>query len=196
MRGRKEYKGPLRDLGMHILDLVENSFRAGATLVEIDLEEDDSSKLLTLSIRDNGKGVPRGELEKLLDPFYTTKEGKRVGLGIPMLNETCKRCGGSLFLDGDQGKGLSVKGVMRTDNIDLPPYGDLASTISTLLISYPSLDFYIRLNLKGKELVLDTKDIRGADYLEPTTIYAIREVIKEFLSGAEQKEDRYAKVDH
>lgn len=174
---------------MHILDLVENSYRAGASLVEIDLSEDLHSKLLTLSIKDNGRGVPKEEIERLLDPFYTTKEGKRVGLGIPMLQETCKMCGGRLQLEGDRGKGLWIKGIMRTDSIDLPPLGDLASTISTLLMSYPSLDFHIRLNVRGKEFVLDTKELKEADCLDTLTIYAIREVLKEFLAGAEIKED-------
>lgn len=168
---------------MHIMDLVENSFRAGSDRVEIEIREDRDSGYLTLIIRDNGKGVPEEELPKLLDPFYTTKEGKRIGLGIPLFYQACKRCGGDLSLEVNKASGLTLTGTMRLDSIDLPPYGDLGATISAILLGYPHLNLKFHWKIGHRAISLDTEELREGNLLDYPLIVGIGEEIRSFYNS-------------
>ena len=86
----------MKDLALHILDLVQNSLRAGAQLIEIHLVEEAGKDLLHVTVEDDGKGIPAGTLEKVMDPFYTTRTSRRVGLGLPLFEAAARRSGGSL----------------------------------------------------------------------------------------------------
>ena len=60
-----------------------------------------------ISVSDNGGGVPPEEAEQLLQPFHTTKEGG-LGMGLPIVNSIVEQHGGSLRVDNQPGRGLSV----------------------------------------------------------------------------------------
>ncbi len=95
----------MKDLSLHILDLAQNSLRAGATLVNFHLDECTEENLFVLEIKDNGKGMSDQEQEKALNPFYTTRTTRRVGLGLSLFEATVKRCGGELIIISAPGKG-------------------------------------------------------------------------------------------
>ena len=82
------------ELAAHILDIAENSVRAGARLIKIDIDEDTAKDSLSIEIIDDGQGMNQEEIEKVLDPFYTTKTVRRVGLGLPLLADAAQRSGG------------------------------------------------------------------------------------------------------
>ncbi|MBW2600284.1 MAG: sensor histidine kinase, partial [Deltaproteobacteria bacterium] len=71
---------------MNILDIAENSTRAGASLIKISITEDRKDDILRIEITDDGEGMEPDITEKALDPFYTSKKVRRVGLGLPMLS--------------------------------------------------------------------------------------------------------------
>lgn len=81
------------ELAAHILDIAENSVRAGAKLIKIDIEEDTAKDTLSIEIIDDGQGMKQEDMQKVLDPFYTTKTVRRVGLGLPLLADASQRSG-------------------------------------------------------------------------------------------------------
>ena len=105
------------ELAAHILDIAENSVRAGSRLIEINIDEDTTNDSLSIEIIDNGHGMKHEEIEKVLDPFYTTKTVRRIGLGLPLLADAAQRSGGHLNLESQEGKGTTVK--IDTSNICL-----------------------------------------------------------------------------
>ena len=118
---------------MHILDLVENSTRAGARNVTIEIVEDGAAGLMTIVIGDDGKGMAPEEVSKALDPFYTTKGVRKVGLGLSMMKAAAERCDGSLEVESKPGEGTTVRAVMLLNLIARPPMGDLNETLTALI---------------------------------------------------------------
>ena len=70
----------MRDLSLHILDLAQNSVRANASLVEIEVLADEAG-MLRIIIRDDGCGMSEELLSRVLSPFSTTRTTRKVGLG-------------------------------------------------------------------------------------------------------------------
>ena len=93
----------MRDLSLHILDLAENSVRAGASLVEIGIDVTEN-KRITLTLRDNGCGMSREMLERVTSPFTTSRTTRKVGLGIPLMMQNAQLTGGDVTLESEPGK--------------------------------------------------------------------------------------------
>jgi hypothetical protein len=147
------------DLAMHILDIVENSTRAGAKNVSLDIVEDSKANIVTISIIDDGKGMTEEELKRALDPFYTTKkERSKVGLGLPMLRETAEQAGGSLAVTSAPGKGTEVRVRMVLDHIDRPPLGDINETLQIVIATNPGVIFDIAYTVDGETENFSTRD--------------------------------------
>lgn len=123
----------MEDLSLHILDIVENSINAGATKIEIMLNEDTNQNILTLKIKDNGKGMDKETIEKVLDPFYTTKNVRRIGLGLPMLAQAAKEAEGAIDIKSKKGKGTTIIAKFVHNHIDRKPFGNMTETIINLI---------------------------------------------------------------
>ena len=145
------------DLSMHILDIVENSVIAGASRVSIEIEEDNRKGIMSIIITDDGKGMTEEELRRALDPFYTTKKRKRVGLGLPMLNRTAQQCCGSLEIQSHPGRGTQVKAIFMLNHIDCPPLGDINETLRVIVAGNPGVDFDIKFILDGEVEYFSTR---------------------------------------
>ncbi|MBL7224645.1 MAG: ATP-binding protein [Desulfobacteraceae bacterium] len=151
----------MQDLSLHILDIVENATKAGATLIEIDILEDINKDLLQITIKDNGRGMDAEMLEGATDPFVTTRTTRRVGMGLPLLEQAAKETGGNLLITSDPGKGTKVVATFQESHIDRRPVGDMGATLTTLIMGNPDLDFIYFSNLDGEEIEVDTRSIRG-----------------------------------
>src|SRR5271169_1300249 len=132
------------ELSLHILDIVENSTRAGAKRVYIDIIEDQRRYLLSIEIRDNGSGMSEDVLKKATDPFFTTKTVRNVGLGLPMLAQAAERTGGRLTMESNGEKGTRVVAEFKLSHIDRQPLGNIASTLVTLVAGNTDVDFIYR----------------------------------------------------
>jgi signal transduction histidine kinase len=132
----------VEDLSLHILDVVENSLRAGARRVEVRLLQHGDGRLL-LTIRDDGRGMDSAERERALSPFFTSKGNKRFGLGLPLLAQAAQETGGGLTLESAPGAGTTVSAVFHADHIDMKPLGDLARTLRVLQATHPEVDFVL-----------------------------------------------------
>ena len=148
------------ELSLHILDIVENSTRAGAKEVCIDIVEDTERDLLSVEIRDNGSGMSEDVLKKALDPFFTTKTVRSVGLGLPILAEAAERTGGKFSLESRGGEGTKVAAQFKLSHIDRQPLGDVASTLATLIAGNTDVDFIYRHRHNDGKYILDTRVIK------------------------------------
>lgn len=150
----------MQDLSLHILDIVENATKAGATLIEINILEDINKDLLQITIKDNGRGMDAEILKGATDPFVTTRTTRRVGLGLPLLEQAAKETGGNLLITSEPGKGTEVVATFQESHIDRKPVGDMGATLTTLIMGNPGLDFIYYSNLDGEEIEVDTRSIR------------------------------------
>ena len=150
----------MQDLSLHILDIVENATKAGATLIEIDISEDISQDLLQITIKDNGRGMDAEMVQGVKDPFVTTRTTRRVGMGLPLLEQAAKETGGDLRITSERGEGTTVVAAFQESHIDRRPLGDMGATLTTLIMGNPDLDFVYTSNLGEDEIEIDTRSIR------------------------------------
>ncbi|HMM18013.1 MAG TPA: ATP-binding protein [Petrimonas sp.] len=144
------------DLAMHMMDIVQNAVRANATKIDIGFLEYSRDATLTFSVNDNGSGMTPETVEKLEDPFFTTRTSRRVGLGVPFLKMSSEQAGGSLKVVSSPGVGTRIEAVYRTDNPDCLPLGDLAGYLVLLLVANPGIRFSLRYKMDENEFSLDT----------------------------------------
>lgn len=150
----------MQDLSLHILDLVENSLRAGAKLIGISVFEDMEQDLLTVEIRDDGKGMDPQTCSQAADAFFTTKPRRRVGLGLALLAMAAKQAGGGLHISSLPGVGTTVRATFRLSHPDCKPLGDMSATLETLVAANPEVDFIYE-HRRGAEIArLDTRKVR------------------------------------
>jgi signal transduction histidine kinase len=148
------------ELSLHILDIVENSTRAGARNILIEVVEDIIRDELVIEVRDDGSGMSNDEVQKVLDPFYTTKKVRRVGLGLPMLAVAAERTGGKLRLTSEKNHGTHLRVNFGLSHIDRQPLGNIAGTMITLIAGNPDINFIYRHKRDKKEFVLDTNEVK------------------------------------
>ena len=176
-------------LADHILDITENSVRAGAKLIEISIDEDSENDLLTIEIKDDGHGMNQEVLQKVLDPFYTTKTVRRVGLGLPLLKDAAYRSGGTFHLESQENSGTTVKATFGLHHLDRQPLGSIIDTIIILIIANSEVDFFYKHRHNDRWLEMDTRDIRkeieDIPINHPEIIKYIRGVIEEGLHEIE-----------
>jgi len=176
----------MEDLSLHILDIVENSLAAKADRIEIRISEDIKKDLLSVEVIDNGTGMDKKTVKKVLDPFYTTRTVRRFGFGLPLLSEAAKAANGHLCIESKRGEGTKIKADFQYSHIDRKPLGDMGQTIITLVIGNPEIDLIYVHKKNSHEYILDTRKIKAQLKDEP--IYSpdgIR-MIKEDLKKIEK----------
>ncbi|MGZ3593475.1 MAG: ATP-binding protein [Syntrophales bacterium] len=148
------------EISLHILDIVENSTRAGAKTVSIDIIEDTARDILSLEIRDDGSGMTEDVLKKVIDPFFTTKTVRSIGLGLPMLAQAAERAEGRFIIESKGGEGTRVAADFKLSHIDRQPLGDISGTLVTLIAGNEDIDLIYRHEHNGKTYIFDTREIK------------------------------------
>lgn len=169
---------------MHMMDIVQNSIRANATKIEVEFLENNQDFTLTFSVRDNGSGMAPETVEKLENPFFTTRTTRRVGLGVPFLKMSSEQTGGWLKIQSELGAGTMIEAVYKTDNPDCLPLGDLGGYFVLLLIANPEIHFSFRYRIDENEFLLDTKELAEQGITELSNnemASAVKEYINENL---------------
>lgn len=168
----------MQDLSLHILDLVENSINAGAKRIEIRVVEDSKKDLLTIEIKDNGKGMSKEMVDKVLDPFVTTRTTRRVGLGLSLFAQAARFCNGEIKIDSKLGKGARLVGTFQLSHIDLKPWGSMVDTLITLIAGNPEIDFFYHHQKDRFEYTMDTvlikKELGEVSISNPEVIKVLR----------------------
>lgn len=187
----------LKELSLHILDIAENSIKAGASLVSIYINETYKNNFLLITIKDNGDGILKSMLSELNDfsmiskkisekiSEKTLKKNRCGGMGLLLLKNAVKQCNGSFSINSILGKGVYVRASFVRENINLVPIGDMASLIIVLLICSPDTDFNYTHIIDNKKFVFDTRDIRtqidDVSITNPSILGQIKRHIKESL---------------
>jgi hypothetical protein len=145
----------------HIVDIVANSVTAGSRYIRLMIGEYREKDLLTLKIVDDGRGMDEETAARVVDPFFSTKAGKKVGLGVSLLKGTAETCEGNFSLRSAVGEGTGISASFRLSHPDLPPLGSLRDTFLILAVGNPDVDFYFEYAKDDKVFALDTKELRA-----------------------------------
>ncbi len=156
----------MRELSLNVMDVAQNSVRAEASLVYITVEESDKDDLLTITISDNGCGMTEEQVKQVIDPFFTTRTTRKVGLGVPLFKMSAEQTGGSFNIESQVGRGTKTQASYVKSHVDMTPLGDINSTVSIL----------IRCNLDTREL---REVLQGVSLDTPDVIEWIEEFLKE-----------------
>ena len=132
----------MKELSLHLLDLVENAVAAGAKRVDVVVEEDGATDRLLLSVADDGTGMPEGLLRSATDPFTTTRTTRKVGMGLPLLAAAAEQAGGRLRISSQAGRGTKVEAEFELSHIDRAPLGHIEDTVATIAALHPQLDLH------------------------------------------------------
>ncbi len=171
----------MRELSLNILDIAQNSISAGASLITIEVSENTIDHTLLIGIYDNGKGMSEEQVKSVIDPFFTTRTTRKVGMGIPLFKMAAEQTGGRLEIKSEQGVGTEVKALFKTDSVDFTPLGDVPSTIQMLITMNTDRDFVYRLTVDEKEFVCDTRELKAILGDVPLDAYEVSQWILEFI---------------
>jgi len=145
------------ELALYLLELMENSLTAGATRLELEIEEDPQANLLTVRLRDNGRGMTPEEASRATSAFYTTRTTRRVGLGLSMIKALAEECGGSFELGSETEKGTAVVFAVPLNHLDCPPLGDMGATVAACLSRDQPVDLLYRHRRGGQEFCFSSR---------------------------------------
>ena len=172
----------MRELSLNILDVAQNSITAGASLITVEVLENTEEHTLLIGIYDNGKGMSEEQVKSVVDPFYTTRTTRKVGMGIPLFKMAAEMTGGSLEIKSRLSVGTEVRALFKTDSVDFTPLGDVASTVVMLITMNTDRDFIYRRGVDSNEFVLDTREIKKILGDVPLDTYEVSEWLKDYIN--------------
>jgi anti-sigma regulatory factor (Ser/Thr protein kinase) len=146
----------------HIMDIVQNSVSAEATLIEIIVEEDKKNDLYSLKINDNGCGMDKEILKQTTNPFFTSRKTRKVGLGIPLLKQHTEQTGGKFTIESETGKGTKVIARFKHASIDRQPLGDISETLYMLLLAYANVTWVYEHRTEYGKFEFNSADVKNA----------------------------------
>lgn len=175
----------MKELSLNILDIAENSVKAGATLITVSLTQ--AGNVLTIDITDDGCGMDAETVHRVTDPFYTTRTTRKVGLGLPLLKLTAEQTGGTLTVTSrttaqcPDGHGTTVRATFHTDHIDCMPLGDVTATLVTLIQGHPQEELAFSHRTDAGTVTLDTRQLREVLGDVPLDTYEVLKWIEGYL---------------
>ena len=146
---------------MNVLDITQNSVKAGATCINIDICESLSQNVVSIKIADNGCGMSEELLNSVIDPFVTTRTTRKVGLGIPLVRQLALDTEGEFDIRSKVGEGTTLYAGFKLSHLDRPPIGDISSTIVTLISSAPKIRYVYKHKTDIGEFVFDTDEVKN-----------------------------------
>lgn len=176
----------LRDISLHILDIMQNSTAAKASRIKVSILVKPEADMLEIIIADNGCGMDSELLARAIDPFSTTRTTRKVGLGIPLFKASAEQSGGRFGITSKKGAGTEVTAVFMINNIDRPPIGDIEGVIADMAAASPSVEIQLLLENGSRQFVFNSHEVSralgGVPLSEFTVMRWVREYIKEGLS--------------
>ncbi|MDO4287950.1 MAG: ATP-binding protein [Eubacterium sp.] len=150
----------MKELALHILDITQNSVRAGARVIRLTIDEAVLENRLTITVEDDGSGIPPEILPEITNPFVTSRTTRRVGLGLPLFKSAAEGCGGSFDIQSEVGVGTRVSASFEYDNIDRMPLGNMPDTVITMLMSFGEAELVYLHRYNQKTFAFDSREIK------------------------------------
>ena len=180
----------MEELSLNILDIAQNSVRAGAKSVQIAVVENPAADTMTITVKDDGCGMTPQQISQVEDPFFTTRTTRKVGLGVPFFKMAALMTGGDFSIQSAPGCGTTVTGVFGLSHIDRMPLGNMADTMCILMGLNEEIDFSFSYQVGEQVFSVSTKALQeildGVPLNTPQVMAFIRGYIKEnmdLLSG-------------
>lgn len=171
----------MNDLSLHIIDVIQNSLSAGATLIELTISESIVKNRLDIVLADNGKGMTQEQVNSLDNPFFTSRTTRRVGMGIPLFKDSALQSGGDLKISSELGVGTTISANFVLDHIDRPPLGDIANSFILMVSANPNIDFKFYYHFEEESFVFDTVEIKevleGLPLNDPSVIRMLTQMV-------------------
>lgn len=179
----------MTELSLNVLDVAENSAKAGASLIAITVDTDTALDRMVITIDDDGCGMNTEQAARVTDPFFTSRTTRKVGLGVPFFKYAAECTGGSFSIRTGEGQGTTVTAVFVLSHIDRMPLGDISATIHTLITCHPEIHFVYSYRYNGNAFTLDTRELRAIlgdiSFQEPE----VSAFITEYLTENKQETD-------
>lgn len=177
----------MKELSLHILDIAENCIAANASHVTISVEENLIEDRLSISIKDNGKGMDEEMVRKIVDPFITSRTTRKVGLGIPLLKAAAEMCNGYLTIKSGPGLGTELFVQFQHSHIDRMPLGDITGTMIHLLVGSPEVHWTFNYFVNNNRYEFDDQEVKaeltGIPLSEPMVITYLRNEISDGINN-------------
>lgn len=171
----------MKNIAYHVLDIVHNSVNANAKLVEIIIKESSRQQILTLTIKDDGRGMTEEEVECASDPYFTRRKTRHVGMGIPLLKQNAEQTGGKFNIDSYLGKGTLIYAEFNTGPIDCPPLGDISGVIHSLMSTLQGVEIFYKHEKDENEFCLDSREVKEIVGDTPLGHQEISKYLKEMI---------------
>ncbi|MDP3914814.1 MAG: ATP-binding protein [Bacteroidota bacterium] len=171
----------MKDLSLHILDIVQNSIRAKATLIGIEIDEYPNENQLIITISDDGTGMDPEQLKRAIEPFYTSRTTRKVGLGLSLFKQNAEMTDGSFSIESELGKGTKVTAIFGMSHLDRPIMGDMVGTLLILICSSDEINYVFKHKTPSGEFEIDTREIRQTLENVPISNPDVRLFLKEML---------------
>ncbi len=181
----------MRELALHILDIAENCVTAKADMVRISIHENLQTDKFSFSVSDNGIGMSSEMVQKVTDPFVTSRTTRKVGLGIPLLKGAAESCNGGLTINSILNKGTKISCWFQKSHIDRMPLGDIINTITILVIGYPDVHWIFRYEFNDAMFEFDDEffksELGDISLSEPSIIRFLRDHLKDGIEGVQSE---------
>lgn len=185
----------MNDLSLHILDIAQNSLKAGATDIYISVNSSVVKNILELVIRDNGKGMIESEVKQVINPFFTTRTKRRIGMGLSLLEQSATQAHGRLTVTSKLNSGTNIHVFFELNHIDSPVQGDMASSLITLFSQAINTDIYFEMKTDEKNFKISTPEIKkilhGVQINNPKILNYLKSVINSEIDGLKNCDLKY-----
>lgn len=177
----------MKTLDLHIIDIVHNSLRAGASRIVIEMEDLETQDRLSIKIIDNGCGMPQDMIDAINDHFYSCRKERKIGMGIALLKYHSQICNGNFYLKSKVGEGTEIYASYQRSHIDLQPRGDLSGCFANFICQYQDINFIIRYIKDDDTFELSSAEVKevfeGMNLNNLEIINSLTELIRENIGS-------------
>ena len=150
----------MHDLSLYLLEMIENSLRAGAGRVTVHVWIERRATSSRSPSKTTGPGFAVNP-EQAADPFFTTKAGKKTGLGPALFREAAEAAGGHLTMHRSAALGgVAIEAVMSLSHVDRPPLGDVVETVAVMAVTNPEADLTLEVGAGAESCIAERRRAR------------------------------------
>ena len=149
---------------------------------------------VTIDVTDTGTGIPADIVDKIFEPFFSTKEvGKGTGLGLSTVYGIVKQTGGFIYVDSEPGQGTSFHIFLPRHHAEPeaqvePPATAVSTTSGAAKEAAPAAEAKPRTDLTGQGTILLVEDEEGLRALNARGLRSRGYTVIEAENGVEAME--------